>query len=284
MKFHQDSAELFIPDGIEETAALSRVTHLGIGAHQDDLEFMAFHGILACYENDKEWFGGVTCTNGAGSARSGPYACFTDAQMREVRREEQRLAARIGRYGAMLQLDFSSEAVRDPKAVALRDDLIEVLRATRPRVVYTHNPADKHETHVAVCVAAIQAMRALPLDQRPELVHGCEVWRGLDWICDDEKVVQDLGSHDNLAAALNGAFDSQIAGGKRYDLGVLGRRRANATFLESHASDRAQSVAFAMDLTPLVRDESLDIAEYVDGFIARFREDVISKLQKHLGR
>ena len=284
MKFHQDSAELFIPDGVEETAALSRVTHLGIGAHQDDLEFMAFHGILACYENDKEWFGGVTCTNGAGSARSGPYACFTDAQMREVRREEQRLAARIGRYGVMLQLDFSSEAVRDPKAVALRDDLIEVLRATRPRVVYTHNPADKHETHVAVCVAAIQAMRALPLDQRPELVHGCEVWRGLDWICDDEKVVQDLGSHDNLAAALNGAFDSQIAGGKRYDLGVLGRRRANATFLESHASDRAQSVAFAMDLTPLVRDDSLDIAEYVDGFIARFREDVISKLQKHLGR
>ena len=284
MKFHQDSAELFIPDGIEETAALSRVTHLGIGAHQDDLEFMAFHGILACYENDKEWFGGVTCTNGAGSARSGPYACFTDAQMREVRREEQRLAARIGRYGAMLQLDFSSEVVRDPKAVALRDDLIEVLRATRPRVVYTHNPADKHETHVAVCVAAIQAMRALPLDQRPELVHGCEVWRGLDWICDDEKVVQDLGSHDQLAAALNAAFDSQIAGGKRYDLGVLGRRRANATFLESHASDRAQSVAFAMDLTPLVRDESLDIAEYVDGFIARFREDVISKLQKHLGR
>ena len=284
MKFHQDSAELFIPDGVDETAALSRVTHLGIGAHQDDLEFMAFHGILACYENDKEWFGGVTCTNGAGSARSGPYACFTDAQMREVRREEQRLAARIGRYGAMLQLDFSSEVVRDPKAVALRDDLIEVLRATRPRVVYTHNPADKHETHVAVCVAAIQAMRALPLDQRPELVHGCEVWRGLDWICDDEKVVQDLGSHDQLAAALNAAFDSQIAGGKRYDLGVLGRRRANATFLESHASDRAQSVAFAMDLTPLVRDESLDIAEYVDGFIARFREDVISKLQKHLGR
>ena len=284
MKFHQDSAELFIPDGVEETAALSRVTHLGIGAHQDDLEFMAFHGILACYENDKEWFGGVTCTNGAGSARSGPYACFTDAQMREVRREEQRLAARIGRYGAMLQLDFPSEAVRDPRAVALRDDLIEVLRATRPRVVYTHNPADKHETHVAVCVAAIQAMRALPLDQRPELVHGCEVWRGLDWICDDEKVVQDLGSNDQLAAALNAAFDSQIAGGKRYDLGVLGRRRANATFLESHASDRAQSVAFAMDLTPLVRDESLDIAEYVDGFIARFREDVISKLQKHLGR
>jgi hypothetical protein len=79
-------------------------------------------------------------------------------------------------------------------------------------------------------------------------------------------------------------FDSQISGGKRYDLGVLGRRRANATFLDSHAVDRAESVAFAMDLTPLVRDDSLDVAEYVDGFIARFREDVIGKLQKRLGR
>lgn len=284
MKFHQDSAELFIPDGLEETAALSRVTHLGIGAHQDDLEFMAFHGISACYESESEWFGGVTCTNGAGSARTGSYETFTDAQMQEVRREEQRHAARIGRYGAMLQLDFPSQAAKDPKAVALRDDLIEVLRATRPRVVYTHNPADKHETHVGACVAAIQAMRALPMDQRPEHVYGCEVWRGLDWICDHEKVVHDVGSHDKLATALNGVFDSQISGGKRYDLGVLGRRRANATFLDSHAVDRAESVAFAMDLTPLVHHDSLDVAEYVDGFIARFREDVIGKLQKRLGR
>ena len=284
MKFHQANAELFIPDGLEETAALSRVTHLGIGAHQDDLEFMAFHGILACYQNEREWFGGVTCTNGAGSARTGSYERFTDAQMQEVRREEQKLAARIGQFGAMAQLDFPSSAVKDPQGTALRDDLIEVLRATRPRVVYTHNPADKHDTHIGVTVAAIQAMRALPPEQRPEAVHGCEVWRNLDWMCDHEKVVQDVGSRDNLAAALNGVFDSQIAGGKRYDLGVLGRRRANATFFESHAIDRADSIAFAMDLTPLVRDESLDVAEYVDGFIARFREDVFTKLQKRLGR
>ena len=284
MKFHQANAELFIPDGVEESAALSRITHLGIGAHQDDLEFMAFHGILACYQNESEWFGGVTCTNGAGSARTGSYERFTDAQMQDVRREEQKLAARIGQFGAMVQLDFPSSAVKDPQDTALRDDLIEVLRATRPRVVYTHNPADKHDTHIGVTVAAIQAMRALPPEQRPEAVHGCEVWRNLDWMCDHEKVVHDVGSRDNLAAALNGVFDSQIAGGKRYDLGVLGRRRANATFFESHAVDRADSISFAMDLTPLVRDESLDVAEYVDGFIARFREDVFTKLQKRLDR
>jgi len=284
MNFHQANAELFIPDGVDHEAALSRVTHLGIGAHQDDLEFMAFHGILACYQSDNEWFGGVTCTNGAGSARTGSYENFTDAQMQEVRREEQKLAARIGQFGAMVQLDFPSSAVRDPQGTALRDDLIEVLHATRPRVVYTHNLADKHDTHIGVALAAIQAMRAMPMELRPEVVHGCELWRNLDWMCDHEKVVHDLGSSEKLAAALNGVYDSQIAGGKRYALGVLGRRRSNATFFASHEVDRAESIAFAMDLTPLVRDESLDVAEYVDGFVCRFREDVSNKLQKRLGR
>ncbi|MEO6788927.1 MAG: PIG-L family deacetylase, partial [Chthoniobacteraceae bacterium] len=64
MKFHLPSADIFVPDGLPAADALARVTHLGIGAHQDDLEFMAFHGILQCFHSDTEWFGGVTCTNG----------------------------------------------------------------------------------------------------------------------------------------------------------------------------------------------------------------------------
>ena len=245
---------------------------------------MAFHGILACYQRGDQWFAGVTCTNGAGSARTGPYAGFTDEQMQALRREEQNRAAQIGRYGAMIQLNHPSSAVKDAHSTALRDDLLEVLRATKPRVVYTHNLADKHDTHIGVAVAAIQAMRAMPRAERPEAVHGCEVWRDLDWMPDTAKVVHDVSAQDDLAAALNGVFASQIAGGKRYDLGVLGRRRANATFFESHAVDRAESIAFAMDLTPLVHDESLDIAGYVDGFITAFRDDVFARLQHRFGR
>ena len=284
MRFHHSTAEIFIPDGRGEAEALSRVTHLGIGAHQDDLEFMAFHGIIACYQKQDEWFAGVTCTNGAGSARTGVYAQFSDEQMRAIRRKEQNLAAQIGQYGAMIQLDHLSSGVKDPHGTALRDDLVGVLRATRPRVVYTHNLADKHDTHIGVAVAVIQAIRSLPLEQRSAAVYGCEVWRNLDWMPDTEKVVQNVGLHENLAAALNGVFDSQVAGGKRYDLGVMGRRRSNATFFESHAVDRAESIAFAMDLTPLVRDESLDMAEYVDGVIGRFRKETVTKLQQRLGR
>jgi hypothetical protein len=38
-----------------------------------------------------------------------------------------------------------------------------------------------------------------------------------------------------------------------------------------------------MDLSPLVADPSLDIVEYVLGFIHRFEADVRNKLTKRLG-
>ncbi|MEI6194161.1 MAG: PIG-L family deacetylase, partial [Verrucomicrobiota bacterium] len=126
--------------------------------------------------------------------------------------------------------------------------------------------------------------RELPRGQRPEKVIGCEVWRDLDWMPDAAKVLMDVSGHDRFAAKLNGVFDSQIAGGKRYDLATLGRRSANATFFESHATDAATQLIFGMDLTPLVADESKDIAAYVSGFIDQFRADVTTKLNKRLGR
>ena len=284
MKLHQAAAEIFVPDGKPLAAALACITHLGIGAHQDDLEFMAFHGILECFANEEKWFGGVTCTNGAGSARTGPYARFTDAQMMAIRRQEQNTAAGIGQFGVMVQLDYPSSAVKSATDPALKNDLKQILAATKPAVVYTHNPADKHDTHIGVVVAALQAMRELPRSDRPQKVIGCEVWRNLDWLNDAEKVLMDVSGRDNLAAALNGVFDSQIAGGKRYDLATLGRRASNATFFESHATDRANQLIFGLDLTPVVADESLDIVDFVGGFIDRFHADVKTKLSRRLGK
>lgn len=281
MNLHLPTAGVFIPDSKPE--AFSRITHLGIGAHQDDLEFMAFHGILECFQREDRWFGGVTCTNGAGSSRCGVYADFTDEQMMQVRRKEQDTAAVIGGFGAMVQLDYPSSAVKDPDDARLKEDLMAILEASRPEVVYTHNPCDKHDTHIGVTVAALQAMRELPAAQRPKQVIGCEVWRNLDWLADEEKVVMDVSGRDNLAASLNGVFDSQIAGGKRYDLATLGRRSANATFFDSHSTDDATQLIFGIDLTPVVADESLDIAGFVSGFIERFQQDVRHKILQRIG-
>ena len=284
MKFQNPSADVFIPDGKPAADALARVTHLGIGAHQDDLEFMAFHGILTCFGQEDKWFGGVTCTSGAGSSRTGRYAALNNTEMATIRRQEQNKAAVLGRFGTMIQLDYDSDAVKRPSSLDLKNDLKAILSATQPEVVYTHNPADKHDTHIGIVVAALQAMRELPREQRPKQVIGCEVWRDLDWLLDSEKVVMDVSGHDDLADELNGVFTSQIDGGKRYDLATLGRRAANATFFNSHATDHSTQVIFGMDLTPIVADESKDILDFVCAHIERFHADVRQKLAERLGR
>jgi len=278
MKLTKETADIFVPDGCETGAALARTTHLGVGAHQDDLEFMAVHGILACFGQPGKAFCGVTCTDGAGSSRSGVYAAYTDDQMKAVRRGEQRTAAMVGRYGAMLQLDFSSKQVKAPDNSAVANDLFEILTATRPQAVYTHAPSDKHDTHVGVVRAVIAAVRRMPPAERPEKIYGCEIWRDLDWLPDDRKVVLDVSDRANISAALSGVFDSQISGGKRYDEAVLGRRKAHATFFESHAVDAATLLTFAMDLSPLAKDDTLSLADYTAALVDALKADILKRL------
>jgi LmbE family N-acetylglucosaminyl deacetylase len=274
------TAEIYIPDGVPEAEALARTTHLGIAAHQDDLEIMSFHGILAGFGKSDAWYGGVVVTNGAGSPRDDLYASFTDEQMQVVRRDEQKKAACVGEYSFQGLLDFTSAAVKSPTETTVIGDLLAILQATRPRIVYTHNLADKHDTHAAVALRTIAALRQLPAEQRPEKVYGGEVWRDLDWLNDEDKVPFDVSAHENLAAALLGVFDSQICGGKRYDLATLGRRRAHATYYASHGVDTTTQLNFGMDLTLLMEDAALSPAEYVAGLIAHFRDEVLGRLGK----
>lgn len=271
-QFSTKGSDFYIPDAHKD--ALPRTTHLGVGAHQDDLEFMAMHGILECYEKADQWFGGVTCTNGAGSARTGEFANVTDEEMQAIRAEEQREAARVGHYSFMAQLHLPSFKIKDPNNDDLENDLVKILTATQPAVVYTHNLADKHSTHIAVASSLIKAIRRLPKAQRPKKLIGCEVWRDLDWMPDNKKIVMDVSSRPELATQLNGLFVSQISGGKRYDLAVEGRRRANATFFDSHSVDNSQSVAFGIDLTPLIEDDALSPEAYILSFITEFQQEV----------
>ena len=274
MNFKSKSAQVFIPDGLPEEQAISRTTHLAISAHQDDLEIMAVSGILECFQHADKWFTGVVATDGAGSPRDDLYKDYTDERMRQVRAVEQMKAAVVGEYAAQVLLDYPSAAVKNAADTDLVDDLVTLLKAASPQVVYTHNLADKHPTHVAVALRVIAALRRLPEGGRPQRVYGCEVWRGLDWMTDDEKVVFDCSGHESLQAALLGVFDSQICGGKRYDRATMGRRRANATYFASHAVDVMTGMMVGMDLTPLAQDASLDVEAYVLGYIQRFSEDV----------
>lgn len=271
----------YIPDGTEETAAISRTTHLAISAHQDDIEFMAYAPIAECFGNKDKWFGAIVVTDGAGSPRSGLYADYTDEQMKAVRVVEQKKAACVGEYGFLAMLSHPSKDVKDAGNSKIIAELADLIRRAKPRYLYTHNLADKHETHVATALKVIATLRTLSPEERPEKVYGCEVWRDLDWLCDSEKVYLDCGAHPNLMRCLSAVFDSQIAGGKRYDLAAEGRRLANATFSASHACDTYSALNYAMDLTPLMNERE-NIVGYITGYIDEFRQAVLQVIRKFI--
>src|SRR5512135_60078 len=280
MKFHLPTSETFIPDGLPEEEALVRTTHLCISAHQDDIEIMAAGPILECFQQKDLWFTGVVVTDGRGSPRDSLYKDYDDEEMRLVRFKEQRKAAMVGEYAAQVLLDFPSGVVKDSSRKEPVDDLAALLQTARPQLVYTHNLADKHDTHVATALRLIAAIRSLPREVRPAKLYGCEVWRSLDWMLDNDKLGMDLSQHENLQAALLGVYDSQIAGGKRYDLASMGRRRANATYYESHGVDVAAGLSYAMDMTPLITDDNLAPLAFVNGLICNFAEDTGGRIQR----
>lgn len=270
---------LFVPDGTAPDPALARTTHLAIGAHQDDLEIFAYHGIEHCYDRDDAWFGGITVTDGGGSARTGEYSDFTDEQMKAVRVEEQNEAARLGRYAFQAQLGVPSRVIKDPiSRDSVVNELAALLAAAQPSTLYLHNPADKHPTHIGVLHACIAAVRRLPREQRPTRILGCEVWRDLDWLPDAAKVGLPVGRLPDLERELVAVFRSQIAGGKDYTAATLGRRRANATFFQSHAVDNAPALIFALDLSALATDDDLTLAQLTLPQVDAFRADVLKNL------
>lgn len=279
MNFIKNNAQVFIPDGTEETIAVSRTTDLCIAAHQDDIEIMAFSPIAKCYGKKDLWFTGVVVTDGAGSPRTGIYESYTDEEMKEVRIKEQNTAAMVGGYSAQFQLGYTSKEVKDANNKNVVNELAEIIEKCSPEVLYTHNIADKHDTHVSVALRTIAALRKLPAGKRPKKIFSLEVWRGLDWLCDESKTVFDTSKHPNLAAALLGVFDSQIEGGKRYDSAALGRRLGNATFFASHDVDSFDSISYGLDITELINNDNITPQAFISSYIESFKSEISKRIE-----
>ena len=136
-------AETFVPDGVDVETALKRTTHLAISAHQDDIEIMAYDGILKCFGKQDNWFTGVVVTNGSGSPRSGLYAEYTDEEMMQIRKSEQKKAAFIGAYSAQLLLDYPSSAVKSPTNADVKEELKRIIG----RLINNKPLEPKHRDH-----------------------------------------------------------------------------------------------------------------------------------------
>ena len=151
------AARLFIPDGLPEEQALARTTHMAITAHQDDLEIMAAEGIVACFQQPDRWFTGVVVTNGAGSPRDGLYRDYTDEQMRAIR---ARNSARPPWWANTRRRHCWTIPARQSRTAPTEGRWTTSPRCCAwrsPQVVYTHNLADKHDTHVGVTLRVIEA-------------------------------------------------------------------------------------------------------------------------------
>lgn len=268
----------FVPDGTEIKEALARVTHLAIGAHPDDIEFMAWHGILEGLADKGKFFAGVTATDGGGSSRIGAYADVTDEEMRLIRLQEQKKAAYLGNYAALASLGYTSAQVREQKRDDVKADLKNIIKAARPQVIFTHNLADRHKTHLAVVLLVIEALRELGEEYYPQEFYGGEVWRSLDWLPLSERRAFDVGQRPNLNNALMELYDSQISGGKNYHLATRGRREANATYADAYAPDEASMLELFMDLHPLLEQPQLSPAAYLSGLIDKFKAETLANL------
>ena len=257
-----------------------KVKWLCICAHQDDCEIMAIDGVLKGYRSKNYSFACVVTADGGGSARTGKFANYTDEMMKEVRIKEQEEASEIGKYHALYLLNYSSREIKQKDNDDIVNDYLEILKTYKPEVLYTHSILDKHPTHLGVAIKVIKALRKLPKEDRPKVIYGCEVWRDLDWINDDRKICFNVSSNLRLQKRILDVFESQIAGGKAYTKATIGRRYNNATYAQSHSVDSAKLVSYAIDMSELIKNESLSIKKYALSFVNDLYQEIDDALDK----
>ena len=273
-----------VPDDSPQSMAFARTTHLAIGAHPDDVEIIGIQGIQQCYVEDGHWFTGVVVTNGARSARGGGFSAVENEGMISIRQQEQISAACLGRYSAMIQLGYESTQLLGSICLPLVEVLQSILTEIRPQVLYLHNPADRHATHVSVCLHAVEALRRMPEVHLPEQIWGVEVWRGLDWVDPAQITILDVSGSSELQSKLLASHQSQLQDGKRYDLAVRGRNVANATFASSTSVDELESAIYALDLRPLVGADAISVADYIRQLASQLQSELLKNLQPYVAK
>lgn len=253
--------------------ALKKATHLGVGAHPDDLEILAGPGISECYQNSNQHFVGVVCTTGGGSPQSGG-ALFAK-ELAEVRASEQLAAAEKGEYAALVSLSLESAELKGPTNRSLIEGLKDMLSSMSPQVVYTHDLTDPHATHLAVTLHLIQALRES--SHQPQFFYGCEVWRSLDWLDQPHKSLLPV-TNATLISELISCHKSQLHV-KPYHWATVGRMQSNATFANAYVENSADFMVAAMDLLPLIVDDQLKPENYLEFLLTSFREKSLRALR-----
>lgn len=245
---------------------------VAIGAHPDDVELMALPEIAAALERRCTLHAVVCCDGAAGDG---------ERSVIDVRRSEARAAAAIGGFDLTL-LERESSDVRGAGFGDLVEELRTLVAGGDADVVLTHAPTDRHPTHVAVCAAVVEALRAVPTERRPARLFGREVWGSLDWLGADA-VRRDIGQLSDLLHRLLGAHQSQLAM-RPFDAAARGRAVANAVFFDPREPFEAGGELLALDLTPAIEDGGPSLRALVEMALQRHSARVDAALRPYSGR
>lgn len=251
------------------------VKNIVIAAHKDDGEMIGIKAIDDSFKKDESLVM-IILTNGSGCPRIGEYASISDEDMVEIRTAEQKRAAEIGRYNTLYLLDYSSKLVQE-KDKKIKQEIVEILnRYPNVENIYIHNPFDRHKTHVATCEISVQAIKEVYSHGRlPNLkkVLGVEIWRCLDWLPDNFKVVIDTSGSEFLSQNIMSVFVSQNLA-KKYDEAIIARRLANATFNSSHESNAYTSLTYAIDLIGVVTNVNKKLLDLLTNVLDLFEKNL----------
>ena len=169
MELFNKNAEIYVPDGVINEKALRRTTHMAIGAHQDDIEIMAYDGILKCLWPKRPLVFCRDCNKwrkeAAVMANISIQAIPKCRQFEPKNKKKRQIMVNMV---ALFFLNYSSSDIKNPKNRNFIEDIKQLIIMAKPEVIYTHNLADKHDTHVSTAVKVIQALRELDKSLLPE--------------------------------------------------------------------------------------------------------------------
>lgn len=267
---------IWTPDGRPLSAALADAQAVAVGVHADDIIVGFPHACVygsTCVD--------IVMTNGAGNVL--PPGVMSSAELVKIREDEEIEFARQAGFAAVALLGFSSAQLKNAADAGPTEALADLLRKATPAVVFTHSPLDGHPSHLAGLARLLGAYELMPRHHQPKQLLGGEVWQSLSALPAGLVHSKPIANIEHLTKLVK-VYESQNSA-QRYDVGLPGRWRANATFANPHQSCRADGVALYVDLTPLLGQPPTALFDFVDNIYEQARRAQIDELrQVVLGR
>jgi N-acetylglucosamine malate deacetylase 1 len=236
---------------------------LVIAPHPDD-DVLGAGGTMAVYSEARKAVFSLYVTDGRGSP--GRDEIISDEEFVLRRRRESVLALeKIGAAGAFF-LGHRSEDLAGEGGRGAEGEVRDIARFLQPEEIFLPAPYERHRTHQRCTKISVAALRS---------AAPCALLRGYSlWGCfsgGKKRVFSDISSAIRKKVDAVIAHESQIAY-KSYHQGILGKNNYDAVFWETHETQGAAFAEIFVDMTELLTNPDLTLAEFVSRDFACFRK------------